>query len=102
MQEILKEESQRIRGELLLDFSEDDHSEKFEGAMEYDEDLSGELREFIQYMKSVYSKKLRELKEVMEDQSEKRNEEKEERIRKQIKVSLTYINKVIDVPLLPS
>ena len=86
MQEILKEESQRIRGELLLDFTEGDHWEKYENVTEHDEDLYLELREFIKYLKSIYSKKLRELREMMEDQSEKMKKEQEDYFEKHTKV----------------
>lgn len=77
MQEVLKEESKRIRGELLLDFTENDNLAHTEKGSEYVDDVYSDVRDFISYMKSVYCKKLHALKEKIEYQS---NELKEEQV----------------------
>ena len=87
---MLKEESQRIRGELLLDFTEEDVMGKSENEIEHEEDIYSELREFIKCLKGVYSKKLKELKDAMEDKSKLWKKEQEEFAEKQLKVIIAF------------
>ena len=91
MQEILKEESQRIRKEVMLDFTEDDGpKEQVETWIKTgnDEDVYSEFRGFIQYMQSVYSKKFKALKRKRDDQIEVWKKEQDEQLEKQIKVCI--------------
>ena len=87
---MLKEESQRIRRELLLDFTEEDGVGKSENEIEHEEDIYSELREFIKCLKGVYSKKLKELKDTMDDKSKLWKKEQEEFAEKQLKVIIAF------------
>ena len=83
---MLKEESQRIRRELLLDFTEEDGMGRSESEIEHEEDIYSELREFIKCLKGIYSKKLQDLKDTMDDKSKMWKKEQEEVAEKQLKV----------------
>lgn len=87
MEDMLKEESQRIRKELLLDFTEcDNEVDPVVEPENEEEDIYSELKDFIKYIKNVYCKKFKLLKERYESRSENWRKEQSGYLENQIEV----------------